>query len=147
MGLWALTWSSLTGAEEDGDIWKVGQAQFLKMKSLLEIWSKGQRPLLQSHAESLSSQRAGSYRFLQSMECSEQGRPVWPRSCACLTACRTTAPGQPTEPPHCRCPPGPLLPHSLPCRPHPPPEWHPWDSSPSPPSASPLETSGHWSPN
>lgn len=66
---------------------------------------------------------------------------------ACLTACRTTAPGQPTGPPHCRCPPGPLLPHSLPCRPHPPPEWHPWDSPPSPSSASPLETSGHWGPN
>lgn len=69
------------------------------------------------------------------------------RAAACLTACRTTAPGQPTGPPHCRCPPGPLLPHSLPCRPHPPPEWHPWDSPPSPSSASPLETSGHWGPN
>lgn len=44
------------------------------MKSLLEIWSKGQGPLLQSHAESLSSQRAGSYRFLQSTEVLRAGQ-------------------------------------------------------------------------
>lgn len=36
-----LTQSSLAGAREDGDMWKVGQAQFLKTKSLLEIRSKG----------------------------------------------------------------------------------------------------------
>lgn len=69
-----LTRSSLAGAGEDRDRWKVGQAQFLKMNSLLEIRSEGQRPLLQLHAESMSSQRAGSSGLLQSTEVLRAGQ-------------------------------------------------------------------------
>ena len=63
-----------------------------------------------------------------------------------VTACQTTAPGRPTEPPHCRCPPGPPPRRCPPCRPRPVPPWHPWGFPLSPSSACPPGTSGRWDP-
>lgn len=59
---------------------------------------------------------------------------------------RTTAPGLPTALLRCRCPPDLRPPRCLPCHPHPAPLWRLWDSLPSPSSAFPLKTSGHWDP-
>lgn len=59
---------------------------------------------------------------------------------------RTTAPGLPTAPPRCHCPPDRRPPRCLPCRPRPALRWRPSDSPPSPSSAFPLRTSGRWDP-
>lgn len=63
-----LTWSSLAGAGEDGDIWKVGSGSVFKNEVTTRNMEPGAETPAVSHAESLSSQRAGSYGFLQSTE-------------------------------------------------------------------------------